>query len=106
MRQAMVGHARTQGARKRAGDLRRVELTEAIGRSDPGSLTTALDTIALDDALRELAEIQPRAAQVVELRYFGGLTLDETAKILEVTQKTVSRDWNVARLWLLDYLEP
>jgi RNA polymerase sigma factor (sigma-70 family) len=59
-----------------------------------------VDVVALDDALKELAEIDPRKAQVVELRFFGGLNFDETAEVLNVSAVTVSRDWSTARAWL------
>ncbi|MCG8459286.1 MAG: ECF-type sigma factor [Holophagales bacterium] len=104
MRQVLVDHARRKAASKRAGDQLRVTLTNALDSSQAGD--SPVDALDLHDALRRLASIQPRAAQVVELRYFGGLTLDQTAEVVGVTQKTVSRDWNTARLWLLDRLEP
>ena len=102
MRQVLVDHARRKAASKRAGDQLRVTLTNAF---DPAQGEEApVDALDLHNALRRLAKIQPRAAQVVELRYFGGLTLDQTAEIVGVTPKTVTRDWNTARLWLLDRL--
>ena len=103
MRQVLVDHARRKAASKRAGDQLRVTLTNALDASRSGA--DPVDAIDLHDALQRLAEIQPRAAQVVELRYFGGLTLAQTAEIVGVTEKTVTRDWNTARLWLLDRLE-
>ena len=103
MRQVLVDYARRKRAEKRAGGLRRITLTDALGQPleivGPG-----VDTVDLDQALTRLAEMRPRAARVVELRFFGGLTLDQTAEVLEVTQKTVVRDWRTARLWLLDRL--
>lgn len=104
MRQVLVDYARRKTAEKRAGDRRRVTLTDALGT--PAETGPTVDALALDEALGRLGEIRPRAAQVVELRYFGGLTLDQTAEVLSVTPKTVSRDWNTARLWLLDRLRP
>ncbi|MEM6456241.1 MAG: sigma-70 family RNA polymerase sigma factor [Acidobacteriota bacterium] len=104
MRQVLVDHARRKAASKRAGDQQRVTLTNALDPA-PGE-DGVIDAIDLHTALERLATIQPRAAQVVELRYFGGLTLDQTAEIVGVTQKTVTRDWNTARLWLLDRLAP
>ncbi len=105
MRQVLVDHARRKNAEKRAGGLYRVTLTDALGQplevAGPG-----IDTLDLDRSLIRLAEIRPRAAQVVELRFFGGLTLDQAAEVLGVTQKTVARDWRSARLWLLDRLTP
>ena len=105
MRQVLVDHARRKGAEKRAGDLQRVTLTDALGQPMEMGRQT-IDALMLHDALNRLAEFQPRASQVVELRYFGGLTLDQTAEVLGVTQKTVTRDWTTARLWLLDRLQP
>lgn len=105
MRQVLVDHSRRRAAEKRAGDLQRMTLTDALGR--PLSVTgTSEDTLAVHQALERLAEIRPRAARVVELRYFGGMSLDQTAEVLSVTQKTVVRDWQTARLWLLDRLTP
>ena len=104
MRQVLVDHARRKAASKRAGDQRRITLTNAL-ESTQGNVSS-IDALDLNDALRRLAEIQPRAAQIVELRYFGGLTVDQTAEVVGVSQKTVTRDWNTARLWLLDRLEP
>lgn len=104
MRQILVDHARRRGASKRAGDLHRVTLTDALG--EPLTVGERIvDALALDEALARLEEFRPRAARVVELRYFGGLTLDETAAVLHVVPKTVTRDWNTARLWLLDRLQ-
>ena len=96
MRRILVDAARTRQAQKRGGDAARVEL-------DPDvliALSPGIDLIALDDALRELAEADPRRGQVVELRYFGGLTVEETALVLDISPETVSRDWKVARAWL------
>ena len=104
MRQVLVDYARRKAAEKRAGDRQRVTLTDALGT--PAETGRAVDALELDEALGRLGEIRPRAAQVVELRYFGGFTLDQTAEILSVHPKTVSRDWNTARLWLLDRLRP
>jgi RNA polymerase sigma factor (TIGR02999 family) len=101
MRRILIDHARRRAAEKRAGDLHRVTLTDVLADSREDD-QRQVDAIALDDALQRLETIRPRAAQVVELRYFGGLTLDETAEVLSVTAKTVSRQWNTARLWLLD----
>ncbi|MEM6795338.1 MAG: sigma-70 family RNA polymerase sigma factor [Acidobacteriota bacterium] len=104
MRQILIDHARRKQAEKRAGGLRRVTLTDALGAAVEIGGPEA-DDLVLDEALRQLAELKPRAAQVVELRYFGGLTSEATAEILNVTRKTVTRDWNTARLWLLARLE-
>jgi RNA polymerase sigma-70 factor, ECF subfamily len=96
MRQILVDVARTRGARKRGGDAVHVELDEAaIATPERASAL-----VALDAALVALAQVDPRKSQVVELRYFGGLSAKEAAEVLGVTEKTVMRDWQVAKLWL------
>jgi RNA polymerase sigma factor (TIGR02999 family) len=101
MRRVLVEFARSRRAHKRGGDLTRIELNEeVIPCLGPGA-----DLIALDDALRALAAIDPRAANVVELRFFGGLTVEETAEALGVSDKTVMRDWELAKVWLLHELK-
>ena len=104
MRQVLIDHVRRKKTEKRAGDLIRVTLTDALG-SPVQIAGSDVDDLALDEALNQLAELRPRAAQVVELRYFGGLTAEATAEVLGVTRKTVTRDWNTARLWLLARLD-
>jgi RNA polymerase sigma factor (TIGR02999 family) len=64
------------------------------------------ELVALDDALERLGELAPRQSRVVELRYFGGLSVDETAEVLKVSAKTVARDWRMAKVWLLRELQP
>jgi RNA polymerase sigma-70 factor, ECF subfamily len=96
MRRILVDAARTRGAQKRGGDQSRVELEPDL----VAALAPGVDVIALDAALSELAEADPRRGQVVELRYFGGLTVEETAQVLDVAPETVTRDWKVARAWL------
>ena len=96
MRRILVDAARTRGAQKRGGDQSRVELEPDL----VAALAPGIDVIALDEALSELAEADPRRGQVVELRYFGGLTVEETAQVLDVAPETVMRDWKVARAWL------
>lgn len=105
MRQVLIDHIRRKKAEKRGGDLLRVTLTDALG-SPVRIAGPEIDQLAIDDALTELSELRPRAAQVVELRYFGGLTTEAAADVLGVTRKTVNRDWNAARLWLLARLGP
>jgi RNA polymerase sigma factor (TIGR02999 family) len=92
----LVDHARERGAAKRAGDWQRVTLVEEIAGDGPRDV----DLLALDRALEELAALDARRARLVELRYFGGLSLDETAAALEVSAATVSREWQLARAWL------
>ena len=99
MRRILVDAARARGSAKRGGDLQRVEDDGAT----MGSLRApdrAAEICALDDALNALAAREPRRAKVVELRYFGGLSVDETAEALAVSPQTVLRDWKLARAWL------
>lgn len=96
MRHILVDHARAQRSAKRGGGAEKISLDEA----DVISQGRALELIALDDALKELVQLDPRQAQVVELRYFGGLTLEEVAQFLKVSSDTVTRDWNSAKAWL------
>jgi RNA polymerase sigma factor (TIGR02999 family) len=100
-RRVLVAHARRRGARKRGGDLRRVVLEPA---AEPRSEPPSVDLVALDEALDRLSRIDGRLARIVELRYFGGLTLEETAELLGVSAMTVSRGWQRARAWLFDAL--
>jgi RNA polymerase sigma factor (TIGR02999 family) len=101
MRRVLVDHARSRGYRKRGGDARRVTLDEElIASPDP-----ALDLVALDRALDALAKTDPRKSQVIELRFFGGLSVEEAAQVLRVSPDTVKRDWRLAKLWLLRELE-
>jgi len=96
MRRVLVDFARMRAADKRGGDAVRVTLDDAtIGGSGPEA-----DVVRLDDALEALAALDDRKSRVVELRFFGGLTVDETATALEVSSKTVLRDWEFARAWL------
>jgi RNA polymerase sigma factor (TIGR02999 family) len=96
MRQILVDSARSRQAVKRGGDTPRVELQEALAAAgQPG-----VDLVAIDDALNALAAIDPRKSQVVELRFFGGLSVQETAEVLKVSVETVHRDWRLAKSWL------
>jgi RNA polymerase sigma-70 factor, ECF subfamily len=97
MKNVLVDHARAHRAGKRDGGLQ-VTLTD--GKADSRDPAIMLDILALDDALNRLAEAEPRWAQVVELRFFGGLEIDETAEALQVSPITVSRDWRFAKAWL------
>ena len=96
MRQVLVDYARTRRYAKRGGDTRRVSLDEAM----IVSTERADEVVALDEALKTLAEIDARQSQIVELRFFGGLSIDETAEILDVSPGTVMRDWTLAKAWL------
>lgn len=101
MRRVLVEHARRRHAGKRGGIAQRVSLEEAEGAGK----VTAVDLIELDDALRALAQFNERGAQMIELRFFGGLTVAETAKVLSISDETVLRDWKLARAWLFGRLK-
>ena len=101
MRRVLIDHARARGRDKRGADCERIELTESVA-AEPDA---AVDLLALDDALSRFEQVDERKVRIVELRYFAGCTIEETAKILEVSPATVSRDWEVARLWLLRELD-
>lgn len=95
MRRILVDHARAQHADKRGGDWTQVSIDTAMRER-----STDVDLTALDEALVRLAAVDPQQAKIVELRYFGGLTIDETADALNISPATVSRDWTMARAWL------
>ena len=95
MRQILVDHARLRGNAKHGGDWRRVSLDAA----DIGQDQTT-DILALDEALQSLARMSPQQSRIIELRFFGGLTIEETAEVLGVSHSTVEREWRVARAWL------
>jgi RNA polymerase sigma factor (TIGR02999 family) len=99
MRGIVVDYVRARIAQKRDQGTPR-----AAGGSEPGFQEPITDVIAIDQALTALAEIDPRRGKVVELRFFGGLTIEETAEALEVSRETVLRDWRLARMWLLRQL--
>lgn len=96
MRQILVDHARSRGSVKRGGGEVRVELEERAAASS----SPEVDLLELDEALKRLAALDPRKSRVVELHFFGGLSLEETAEALKVSTKTVQRDWDLARGWL------
>lgn len=96
MRRVLVDHARERAAAKRLGGRLRVELEEGLAIELPPDA----DVLAVDEALRELAVLDPRRARLVELRFFGGLTGEETAAALGVSEATVTREWRLARAWL------
>jgi RNA polymerase sigma factor (TIGR02999 family) len=97
MRRVLVDVARTRDRAKRGGGLLQVSLSEAV---DVEGATPGVDIVALDDALRTLEGLNARQSRVIELRFFGGLSLDETAHVLEVSVGTVRRDWSLAQAWL------
>ncbi len=96
MRRILVDHARTRNSAKRGGDALQVTLSEAAGVA----MQRTTDMVALDDALKTLEALDPRQNKVVELRFFGGLSLEETAEALRVSVATVRRDWSLAQAWL------
>jgi RNA polymerase sigma factor (TIGR02999 family) len=96
MRRILVDFARARRQLKRGGEVRRVSLEEALVVSaEPDA-----DLVALDDALSALSALDPRQSRVVELRFFGGLSVEETAEALNISETTVRRDWTLARAWL------
>jgi RNA polymerase sigma factor (TIGR02999 family) len=100
IRQILVDYARKRGYQKRGGGVRHVEFDESrIGGEKPDE-----DLAVLDEALQALAELDERKSQVVELRFFGGLTEKEVAAVLDVSPETVKRDWRFAKAWLRTYL--
>jgi RNA polymerase sigma-70 factor, ECF subfamily len=96
MRRILVDHARKKGCAKRGGHIQEAALDEAMIVSEE----KAPELIALDEALTRLAAVDPRKSQVVELRYFGGLNVEEAAEVLKISAATVRRDWSMAKAWL------
>jgi RNA polymerase sigma-70 factor, ECF subfamily len=96
MRQILVDHARIRQGEKRGGRVEKLSLDEALEFSP----AVSRELIELDDALKSLEQLDPQRARVVELRFFGGLTVEETSEVLGISPRTVKRDWRVARLWL------
>jgi RNA polymerase sigma-70 factor, ECF subfamily len=102
MRRILTDMARSRLAQKRGGGAAEVMFDEArFGSDDPSS-----DVLALDEAMDRLAAFDPRKSRVVELRFFGGLSVEETAEVLNISQETVLRDWRMAKVWLLRELTP
>ncbi len=102
IRRILVDHARSRGSAKRGGGARTIGLDEAATLPQ----RQAADLIALDEALKELAILDARKSKIVEMRYFGGMTAEETAAALGISTATVSRDWNTAKAWLLRAMSP
>lgn len=98
MRRILVDHARAKAAGKRGAGAVRVTADDAL--AGPGEAIALEDLLAIDEALEDLARLDAQQARVVELRYFGGLTIEETGEALGVSPATVKRDWSVARAWL------
>ena len=103
MRRLLVERARARGASKRGGGQVQVTLDEAL--LGTGDANARVDLVALDRALTRLSTIDPAHARVVELRYFGGLSVEETAEAMNISPATVKRHWTIARAWLLRELE-
>ena len=99
MRQILIERARARGAQKRGGAQPRVTLDEAIVAAGGGD-SPSVDLVALDDALQRLEALDPEQARLVELRFFGGLTIEETAEAMKISPATVKRHWTMARAWL------
>lgn len=102
MRRILVDHARRHRALKRGGPATKLSLDESL---TPGKQRD-FDLVALDEALGNLAAMDPRLAEVVEMRFFGGLTVEETAEVIGTSTATVKRDWATARAWLFRALAP
>ena len=96
MRSILVDHARGLAYAKRGGGARKIELDEAL----IVSRERAAEVVALDDVLKELAHFDPQQGRIVELRFFGGLTIDETAEVLALSPATIKREWSTAKAWL------
>ncbi len=96
MRRVLVDHARRKLTEKRGGDIVRIALDDVL--DEP--MEEGLDLLGLDEALEELAALEPRQSKVIELRFFGGLSVEEAAEVLNVSKRTVKRDWRLARIWL------
>ena len=97
MRRILVDHARRRRAEKRGGDWERVTLA---GDEVAADTHKEIDVLALDEALERLAQFDPQQERIVELRYFGGLTIDETAEVVGISAATVVREWTIAKAWL------
>jgi len=96
MRTILVDHARSHASAKRGGGARKLELDDAMVVSQQ----KASEVIALDDALKQLALLDPQQSRIVELRFFGGLTVEEAAEVLQISPATIKREWSTAKAWL------
>lgn len=101
MRRILVDHARTRDAQKRGGGLAMTNLDEAANIAD----TQAAELLAVNDALDQLAQLDPRKSRIVELRYFGGMTVEETAEVVGLSPTSVNREWKSAKTWLLKAMQ-
>jgi RNA polymerase sigma-70 factor (ECF subfamily) len=102
MRRVLVDHARAHNAEFRGGRLKRIDLDERLVLSS----ARADEVLLLDEALAQLASTNARQARVVELHYFGGLSMEQIAALLHISERSVKRDWSLARLWLFEKLRP
>jgi RNA polymerase sigma factor (TIGR02999 family) len=100
MRRILVDAARARGSVKRGGLAVRVDHSTALDLDEIPEVGRSAELVSLDDALNALAEIDPRKARVIELRFFGGLSVEETAGVLGISPQSVLRDWKMARVWL------
>ena len=96
MRSILVDHARSHAYAKRGGGAHKIALDDAMAVSQQ----RAADVVALDDALKRLAEIDPQQSRIVEMKFFGGLTIEETAEVLGLSPATIKREWSTAKAWL------
>lgn len=101
MRRILINHAQARYAAKRQGQAHAVALDDALGVFTSSNI----DVLELNQVLEQLTELDPQQGRVVELRYFGGLTIEETAEVLGISPATVKREWSIARLWLLHKIE-
>jgi RNA polymerase sigma-70 factor (ECF subfamily) len=106
IRRILVDHARSAAYAKRGGNAVRIPLDKELDKEMVGPNERGVELLALDDALSSLAKIDLRKGRLVELRYFGGLTIEESAEILGVARETAKRDWKIAKAWLLAELSP
>lgn len=100
MRRVLVDAARTRASAKRGGGVQHLVINESID----GSPSRGTDLVALDQALEELAKVDARKVRVIELRFFGGLSVEETAEVLKISVQSVMRDWKLAKAWILRFL--
>lgn len=100
MRQILIQHARARHADKRGGNQQKLYLDEVSNLADKLTTQPGMDLITLDEALERLATVAPQQSRVVELRYFGGLSISETAEVLDISPATVKREWTMAKAWL------
>ena len=103
MRRVLIDHARSRGSGKRGGGWQKVEISSVLSseNSSPAGPGPEIDLVQLDEVLTQLAEVSPRQAKIVELRFFGGVSNERAASILGISTPTLQRDWRVAQAWLL-----